>query len=112
MAEKDTGRDSFVAEDSRLQSLEERLQAAQRAEEIRSGKHKQSEGGGMNLASRAVSELIGAPVGGAIVGWLLDRWIGTYPWLLLVMLFLGFIVAVVNVYRMTSKPAETDGSQD
>jgi ATP synthase protein I len=105
MAEKDTGRDSFVAEDARLQSLEERLQAAQRTEEARSAKHTQP-GGGMNVAHRAVGELIGGPVGGAVVGWLLDRLFGTYPWLLLALMFLGFVAAVVNVYRMTSKPPQ------
>ncbi|MEM8696810.1 MAG: AtpZ/AtpI family protein [Pseudomonadota bacterium] len=101
MAEKDNGRDSFLAEDSRLQSLEERLEAAQRAEEIRSEKRKPR--AGPNYAHRAVSELIGGPVGGAIVGWVLDRLIGTYPWLMLSLMFLGFIVAVRNVYLLTSK---------
>ena len=105
MAENDTGRDSFVAEDARLKSLEERLQAAQRTEAIRSGKLKKP-GSGMSVAHRAVGELIGGPVGGAIVGWLLDRWLGTTPWFLLALMFLGFVVAVVNVYRMTSKPSE------
>ena len=37
-----------------------------------------------------LSQLIGCPLGGGIVGWLLDRWFGTQPWLMLVMLFLGF----------------------
>ncbi|MBC2778221.1 AtpZ/AtpI family protein [Parasphingopyxis marina] len=106
MAENEPGRDSFVAEDSRLQSLEKRLQAAQRAEEVRSGRNEQSSGNGMNVASRAVSELIGGPVGGAVVGWLFDWLFGTYPWFLMGMMFLGFVVAVVNVYRMTSKPPQ------
>ncbi len=102
MAEKDTGRDSSVAEDSRLQSLEERLEAAQRAEAEKVAKRNRP-GNGMSQAHRAVSELIGGPVGGAVVGWVLDRLLGTYPWLLLSLMFLGFVVAVRNVYRMTSK---------
>ena len=111
MAENEPGRDSFVAEDSRLQSLEERLQAAQRAEEVRSGRNKRSDGG-MTVAHRAVSELIGGPVGGAVVGWFFDWLFGTYPWFLMGMMFLGFVVAVVNVYRLTSKPIDKDGSHD
>lgn len=101
MAEKDNERDSFLAEDARLQSLEERLQAAQRAEEARSEKRKPR--AGPNYAHRAVSELIGGPVGGAVVGWFFDWLLGTYPWLMLSMMFLGFVVAVRNVYLMTSK---------
>ncbi|MGP1354321.1 MAG: AtpZ/AtpI family protein [Parasphingopyxis sp.] len=101
MAEKDNERDSFLAEDARLQSLDERLQAAQRAEEARSAKRKPREG--PNYAHRAVSELIGGPVGGAVVGWFFDWLLGTYPWLMLSMMLLGFVVAVRNVYLMTSK---------
>ncbi|WP_299326655.1 AtpZ/AtpI family protein [Parasphingopyxis sp.] len=102
MAEKDTGRESSVAEDARLQALEERLEAAKRTEALKSAKRNRRSGGA-NYAHRAVSELIGGPVGGAVVGWFFDWLFGTYPWLMLSMMFLGFIVAVRNVYVMTSK---------
>jgi len=105
LEEKDTGRVSSVAEDSRLESLEERLQAAQRTEANRSAKRGRS-GKGMSQAHRAVGELIGGPVGGAVVGWVFDWLLGTTPWFLLSLMFLGFIVAVRNVYRLTSKRPE------
>jgi ATP synthase protein I len=52
-----------------------------------------------------LSQLVGAPLGGGIVGWLLDRWFGTRPWLMLVMLFLGFAVGFWNVIRIANKSA-------
>jgi len=52
-----------------------------------------------------LSQLVGCPLGGGIVGWLLDRWFGTKPWLMLVMLFLGFAVGVWNVIRISSRSA-------
>jgi ATP synthase protein I len=49
-----------------------------------------------------LSQLVGCPLGGGIVGWLLDRWLGTRPWLMLVMLFLGFAVGIWNVIRISN----------
>ncbi len=50
-----------------------------------------------------LSQLVGCPLGGGIVGWLLDRWFGTRPWLMLVFLFLGFAVGVWNVIRISNQ---------
>jgi ATP synthase protein I len=40
------------------------------------------------------------------MGWFLDRLFGTSPWLLLVMLFLGIIVAFRNIYRISQARPE------
>ena len=53
-----------------------------------------------------MAELIGAPTGGAILGWVLDRWLHTTPWLLLILLVLGFVVAFRNIYRIGQERAE------
>ena len=44
--------------------------------------------------------------GGALIGWFLDRLFGTSPWLLLVLLFLGFAVAIRNIYRISQQRPE------
>ena len=36
---------------------------------------------------------------GAMIGWLLDRWLGISPWGLIVFLLLGFAAGVLNVMR-------------
>jgi len=40
------------------------------------------------------------------MGWLFDRWLGTTPWLLLVMLFLGIAVAFRNIIRISQERPE------
>jgi ATP synthase protein I len=48
---------------------------------------------------RLSSELVAGVVVGAGLGWLLDRWLGTTPWGLMVFLLLGFAAGVLNVMR-------------
>jgi ATP synthase protein I len=91
--------------DPRLQSLDKRLDAAQAQEDVRTGRNT-PHAKGHSQGMRVVSELIGGPLGGAIIGWVLDRLLGTKPWLLLVMLFVGFAVAVRNIYRISKQRPE------
>jgi ATP synthase protein I len=65
------------------------------------------EGSALGLATRAITELV---VGIAVamgIGWMLDRWLGTKPWLMLVFMPFGFAAGVFNVMRLSkSKQAE------
>ena len=40
---------------------------------------------------------------GIFIGWLLDRWLGTTPWLLLVFTLLGILAAVKSMYNMAKR---------
>ena len=40
---------------------------------------------------------------GAWLGWLLDRWLGTSPWLFFLFFVLGLAAGVLNVYRTAGK---------
>ncbi len=53
-----------------------------------------------------LAELIGVPTGAALIGWVLDRWLGTSPWILLVLLALGVIAAFRNIFRISKERAE------
>lgn len=55
------------------------------------------------LAYAAAISLFAAVVSGLIVGWLLDRWLGTYPWLLVTGLVLGAAAGFYEFIRSTSK---------
>ena len=55
------------------------------------------------IAYAAGFSLFGAVVGGLIVGWLLDRWLGTKPWLLVVGLVLGAAAGFYELIRAASK---------
>lgn len=61
---------------------------------------------GYGQGARVLAELIGAPLGGGLVGWLLDRWLGTAPWLMLVLLVLAIVVAFRNIYRISQERAQ------
>jgi ATP synthase protein I len=58
---------------------------------------------------RVVTELLAGVLGGLIVGWFLDRWLGTSPWLLITLLVLGVAAAFRNVWKLASRPPEDDG---
>lgn len=53
----------------------------------------------MAIAFRIGSELVAAMIVGVGGGLLLDRWLGTAPWGLIVMFLLGSAAGVLNVYR-------------
>ncbi len=54
----------------------------------------------LGLAFRVGVELVSAVAIGVMIGWLLDRWLDTRPWLMLVFIFLGGAAGILNVYRM------------
>jgi ATP synthase protein I len=44
-----------------------------------------------------------AIVFGALAGYLLDRWLGTSPWLFLLFFFFGLAAGILNVFRTAAK---------
>jgi ATP synthase protein I len=106
MAENGPGQDPESVGDHRLTSLDERLQAIQHAEKVRTAStHKKPEKG-YSQGNRVLAELIAGLVGGGLMGWCFDTWLGTKPWLLLVMLFLGIGVAFRNIIRISQERPE------
>lgn len=102
MAEQRPGPDP-LAEDPRIQSLDRRLQEAQSGEAERHRAGQVDADTGYRLGNRVLAELLGGMIGGALIGWLIDRVAGTSPWGLLVMLFLGIIVAFRQILKITTK---------
>ena len=94
-----------ASEDSRLVSLEKRLDRAETAEAKRTAVNAGPESdANYRLGNRVLAELLGGLIGGGLFGWLIDRFADTSPWGLLVMLFLGIVVAFRNIIRLTSTP--------
>lgn len=56
--------------------------------------------GGLGLGFRIATELVASFAVGGGVGYLLDRWLGTAPWLMVVFLLLGAAAGMLNVYRV------------
>jgi ATP synthase protein I len=100
-------------EDSRLTSLDERLRQAQHQEAVRTGQLQKPVDQNYRLGNMVLSYLIGGPLGGGIIGWLLDSWLGTSPWLLLSMLVLGTIAGFRSIIMLSNrKPGSGPGADN
>lgn len=85
-----------------LDDLDSRLKKARGSED----RVRQSEmlspnlpGSAMGLAFRVGVELVAGVAVGAGIGYALDHWLGTGPWLMIVFFFLGAAAGMMNVYR-------------
>jgi ATP synthase protein I len=94
-------------EDPRLSSIDGRLRTIKDAESVRIGDPgAEPPAKGYSQGNRVLAELIGGIAGGALMGWLGDRFFGTSPLLLLVCMFLGIAVAFRNIIRISGERPE------
>jgi ATP synthase protein I len=91
--------DSEAALSARLKRLGERLDQTSRPSETGFGPRQTNDTTAFARGFRLSTELVGGVLVGAGLGWLLDRWLGTTPWGLIVFLLLGFAAGVLNVMR-------------
>ena len=104
MAEDETGEVPKLPPDARLESLDQRLERLQQAEAKRTELRQPDQSA--RLWQQLFGQLIGAPFGGAVIGWGLDSLAGmfghrTFPLFFLLMLFVGFGVGVRNIMRLS-----------
>src|SRR5271167_4669648 len=57
---------------------------------------------GLGLGLRIGIELVVAIGVATGLGWAIDRWLGTRPWAMIVLFFLGVAAGMLNVYRAVS----------
>ncbi len=100
MARKD-GSPEFEAFDDRVRKL--RVDAGLVRDE-RAGKGRGPLIGG--AAMQVGIELVAGVIGGALLGYGLDRWLGTWPIFFLVLFFLGAAAGMLNAYRYLRKISE------
>lgn len=81
---------------SSQKDFDARLSAAQRANQP---KPPVAGGSSLGIAFRMSADLVSAVVVGGVIGWFLDEWLGTAPWLLLLFFFLGVAAGIMNVMR-------------
>jgi len=104
MAEDETDEVPKLPPDARLESLDERLDRLQQAEAKRTVRAQPNPND--RILQQLFGHLVGAPIGGAVIGWGLDSLAAmfghrTFPLFFLLMLFFGFGVGVRNVMRLT-----------
>ena len=66
------------------------------------GTDKAEKGDVLGLAFRVSVEIVSAVAIGVGIGWLLDGWLDTTPWFLVVFVVVGFAAGILNVYRLAS----------
>ena len=91
--------DDEAALSARLQRLGKRLAQANRPSENGSGPRQTADPSAIARGFRLSTELVAGVLVGAVIGWLLDRWLGISPWGLIIFLLLGFAAGVLNVMR-------------
>ena len=89
------------SESSRLTELDTRLAKARgdMAPSVGAAGPSDEDGGSLRLALRVGTELVAALVVGLLIGWTLDRWWGTRPFMTIGFFFVGIAAGMINVYR-------------
>lgn len=90
-----------------LDELGAKLRAARKRGEA--GQRGETRGSALGFAMRVGVELVAALAVGVGIGLLLDRWLGTAPWLLLLFFVLGSAAGILNVFRLVQGYGHTAG---
>lgn len=90
-----------AAFERRLAGIDKRLDdvKSRDAAEASASRDRRSASRGMAYGLRMASELVAAVLVGGLIGYGLDHWLGTTPWLFMVMFLIGFAAGVRNVMR-------------
>ncbi len=84
-----------------LDDLDARLRAAQSRHKGQTATSEgATRGSALSLAFRIGVELVAALMVGVGIGYFLDLWLGTKPWLMLVFFILGSAAGIMNVFRV------------
>lgn len=82
-----------------LQARLERLKTNQRrAQPERQGE--ESDNKGYSYGISLATEMFAALAVGFGLGWGLDLWLGTKPWLMIILGFLGIAAGIINIWRL------------
>ena len=68
----------------------------------------ENRGSFMGNAFKLGTELVAAVAVGTIIGFILDSWFDTKPWLILIFFFLGAVAGMLNVIRAANKMQKED----
>lgn len=111
----DRPRDVPTGTAGRATSFEDRLSAARRRQGLEAPRQDDetanagvglsaSQGSALGMGMRVGIELVSALAVAVAIGWFLDEWLGTRPFLLMLFFVLGGAAGVANVWRLVSPP--------
>ena len=76
------------------------------AKQVQSDSEKK--GSFMGNAFKLGTELVAAVAVGTIIGFILDNWFDTKPWLIIIFFFLGAAAGMLNVFRTANRMQKED----
>jgi ATP synthase protein I len=114
MSDEDEEDAEQAALKARLQKLDAALRKVEEEQAAQSAPPPERKGmtRAMRVGLNAFSEFVGAALVGALIGWQADEWLGTGPWLLILMLGLGIAAGFWNVYRLAKPQGPGESAQD
>jgi len=80
-----------------------RLKIAKSKISKRSETSREPSSSNLGIAFKMSTEMVAAVIVGTIIGFILDSWFGTKPWLILIFFFVGVVTGILNVFRSAKK---------
>jgi ATP synthase protein I len=114
---KDTDRSGISAEDrasikARAGEIDRRLDEARARITPKPAVDPRARGQAMGQGLKIAVDLVVGVAFGGFAGWWLDRYLGTAPWLMVLLLILGFAAGMMNVIRTARRmQAQAEASQ-
>lgn len=96
-------------DDQKLKDLQSQIDALKERAAPKVDPKAEANAENMSVGMRAGTELIGAILGSALIGYGLDRWLDTAPWIMIVMLVLGVGAGFLNVWKTTQNMGSAVG---
>ena len=86
-----------------LKKISIRLEIAKKKIKKNQIKNKGSNVASLGKALKIGTELVAAVMVGTILGFILDNWFGTKPWLIIIFFFMGVVAGILNVIKSAKK---------
>ena len=86
-----------------FKEISARLEIAKKKLEKNITKDQSSNAASLGKALKISTELVAAVVVGSLLGFILDSWFDTKPWLIIVFFFLGAAAGLLNVIRTANQ---------
>ena len=86
-----------------IKEISTRLEIAKKNLKKNKAKHNSSNTASLGKALKISTELVAAVVVGSTIGFILDNWFDTKPWLTIIFFFMGVTAGILNVIKSAKK---------
>jgi len=89
--------------DARRRALGSQIDALTRRTESETKARSAVDTSGFGRGFRYSADFVSGVVAGVLIGWLIDHFVGTKPWGLIIFIGLGFVAGVTNILRLVER---------